>query len=64
MDNPFNNPDFREEMSKLLDEKLGPIITKVDAHETIIQQAKGARWTFAALWSVLVIVAEWVFHRH
>ena len=60
--NPFNVPEFRAELGQLLDEKLGPIVELVNAHEAALNRAKGARWAFAILWSGLVAVLELLFH--
>ena len=40
--NPFNSPEFREEMSKMFDEKLGDVKGKVEKHDEWINQQKGA----------------------
>jgi len=61
-DNPFNIPSFRAELSDLLDDKLGPIVALVNAHEAALQRAKGARWAFALIWGALVAILELVFH--
>lgn len=65
--NPFNLPSFREELGKLLDEKLAPIhelAKTVAVHETEITKAKGFAAAVATLWSLFVIGIEWLLHRH
>lgn len=61
--NPFDNQDFRKELSELLDEKLGPMSRKVDEHETAINRSKGAMAGIATAWTALVIFLEYLFHR-
>jgi hypothetical protein len=64
--NPFDNQDFRDEMSKLLDEKLAPMAElkqKVDEHEKTIQRAKGGMVVFNLLWAMLLAGIEWFIHR-
>lgn len=64
--NPFDNPDFREELSKLLDEKLLPmqeLKDKVDDHERTIQRAKGGMVVLNLLWALVIGVSEWLIHR-
>jgi hypothetical protein len=61
--NPFNNPEFRKELSELLDEKLIPIVTKVEDHERAIQRARGASWLLGVLWTIVMALAEWLFHK-
>ena len=51
----------------MLDEKLAPLADlkkKVDDHEATLQRSKGAIATLAALWTLFLGVAEYLFHRH
>lgn len=64
--NPFDNQDFREEMSKLLDEKLAPMAElkkKVDEHEKTIQRAKGGLVVLNIVWAMIIAGMEWLIHR-
>ncbi len=64
--NPFDNQDFREEMSKMLDEKLAPMSElkkKVDEHERTIQRAKGGLVVLNLLWAMVLGAIEWFIHR-
>jgi hypothetical protein len=60
--NPFDNQEFRQEMSKLLDEKLAPMAelkAKVDEHEKIIQRSKGGFIVINVLWGIVLAAVEW-----
>lgn len=61
--NPFDNQEFRKELSELLDEKLNPLSTKVDNHESTINRSKGAIAAIATAWSALIVLFEYLFHR-
>lgn len=61
--NPFDSPEFRKEMTELLDKTLGPLSAKVDEHETAINRSRGAMIGFAAAWSGLIGILEYLFHR-
>lgn len=64
--NPFDSQDFREEMSKMLDEKLAPMAelkAKVDEHERTIQRAKGGLVVLNLLWAMVLGALEWFMHR-
>ena len=64
--NPFDNQEFRKELGEVLDAKLEPftkLISIVDAHEAAINRGKGARAAVITLWTVIVAVSEWFFHR-
>lgn len=62
-ENPFNIPEFREEMGKLLDEKLLPLTDKVEEHDKAINRAEGALAILGVVWTAIVGGAEWFFHR-
>ncbi len=61
--NPFNNPEFRKELTELLDEKLIPIVEKVEEHERYIQRTRGAAWLLGVLWTIAIGLGEWLFHK-
>lgn len=64
--NPFDNPEFRKELSAMFDEKVRPIMAKVDEHERTIQRQRGAVslvvWLTGA-WTLLTCAAEYMFHK-
>lgn len=64
--NPFDNPDFRAELSKMLDEKLTPLAAlqaKVDEHDRTIERMKGGLAVINLLWMLIIGVVEWFVHR-
>lgn len=64
--NPFDNQDFRQEMSTLLDEKLAPVADlkkKVEEHEKEIQRAKGGFIVLNVIWGMVIAALEWFIHR-
>ncbi len=62
--NPFNVPEFRKELSDLLDEKISPVSDVVARHEGEIQRAKGAVRIIGLGWGLLIAALEYFFHRH
>jgi hypothetical protein len=64
--NPFDNPAFRVELSKLLDEKLAPLKElrdQVEDHEATLQRSKGAMAALVVVWSIVVAGLEYLFHK-
>lgn len=64
--NPFDNQEFRKELGDVLDAKLEPftkLVSMVESHEAAINRGKGAKAAVLGLWTMLVVVAEWFFHR-
>lgn len=65
--NPFNVPEFRKELSEMLDDKLSPLTTKVAEHETILQQRRGGLLVVGGMWTgftaLLITGLEFMFHR-
>lgn len=65
--NPFNVPEFRKELSEMLDDKLTPLMNKVAEHETILQQRRGGLLLLGGMWTgftaLLVAGLEFMFHR-
>lgn len=58
--NPFNSPEFRKEMSDMLDTKLSPLTKTVDEHEEYIQQQKGGGRLIHYLWTAaLALLGGW-----
>ena len=66
--NPFNNPEFRAELSDMFDDKLNPIIDvqreqhKILArHERDISRGKGAVAVISALFGLITAyVKRWI----
>lgn len=57
--NPFDNSEFRSEMSAMLKEELRPIVDKqkehgdtLEDHERIIQRGKGIAWLMSILFAL------------
>ena len=64
--NPFDNREFRRELTELLDEKLQPIPElqrQVDNHEKSIQRTKGAMAMLSILWTMFLGGLEYFLHR-
>lgn len=58
--NPFNSPEFRKEMSDLLDSKLSEVAVMVNEHEEYIQQQKGGGRLLNYLWTAGIgLLAGW-----
>lgn len=65
--NPFDNHEFRRELTELLDEKLQPlgeVRAQVATHEKAIQRTKGAMSVLGLLWSLFLTGIEYLLHRH
>lgn len=67
--NPFDLPEFRQELSAMFDEKLKPTLAllekhdaKIETHEAALNRAKGARWAFLTGWTILSVLFEWFMH--
>lgn len=62
--NPFDNPQFRKELSDLLDEKLKPLSEleeTVKEHEKYISQQTGGGRVLTFIWMGLVsLVGGWL----
>jgi hypothetical protein len=62
--NPFDNPQFRKELTELLDEKLEPVAKLqeiVDEHEEYINQQKGGGRVLNFIWmGLLGLVSGWL----
>lgn len=61
--NPFDNQAFRQELTELLEEKLGPmkaLAKKVEEHETSIQRTRGALWAIGGLSATILAAIEWL----
>lgn len=48
--NPFNNPEFRKEMSEMFDDKLSPFTN----HEPRIASLERWRWYLIGIFSALI----------
>jgi hypothetical protein len=58
--NPFNNSDFRKEMSEMFDEKLADMPELIREHEEYIQQQKGGGRLLSYVWTgVLAVFGGW-----
>jgi hypothetical protein len=62
--NPFDNPQFRKELSDLLDEKLRPLSElekTVKEHEEYINQQKGGGRVLMFIWTGLLgLLSGWL----
>lgn len=67
--NAFANSEFRREFSEALDDKLLPITRLLEhhdrqlrEHEAALQRARGAKWAFITVWSLVIGAIEWFAH--
>jgi hypothetical protein len=56
--NPFNNPEFRKEMSEMLDDKLQDVFQTQNDHSTRITSLERWRWYIVGGGSVLLFVLK------
>jgi hypothetical protein len=56
--NPFNNPEFRKEMSEMLDDKLSGVFTTQNDHGARITSLERWRWYIVGGGSVLLAVLK------